>query len=351
MPQKRIGEKTDSLKRPTVNDVAKKSGVSTATVSRVLTGSYQVSDDLVQRVQKAILELGYRPDRNARMLRARRGQKVGLIVPDIQTPFYTSVLRGADRVLQPEGFVLMVGDSDEDPEREKIHLESFRDEHVAGVILAPTTNKIARYQEIISDGIAMVTIDRVPDALNVDSVTIDNREAAKNATRHLIRLGHQRIGFIGGPANISTSVDRKKGYLEALQEAGIPVENELIRNSNYRQTGGNEAMQDLLMLPNRPTAIVAANNLVTLGALQKINEYGIKVPEEMALVGFDDVPWAASLHPPLTVIDQHPFHIGTIAAESLLARIRDPSRPIQKVVLETELIVRVSCGTRFKNLP
>jgi LacI family transcriptional regulator/LacI family repressor for deo operon, udp, cdd, tsx, nupC, and nupG len=337
-------------KRPTINEVAQKAGVSTATVSRVLTGSYQVSEDLVQRVQKAILELGYRPDRTARLLRARRGQKVGLIVPDIQTPFFTSVLRGADRVLQPAGYVLLVGDSDEDPDRERLHIETFRDENVAGIILAPTTNKKARYQSLIDDGIALVTIDRVPENINVDSVTINNWEASRKAAIHLIQLGHTRIGFIGGPENISTAVERQLGYLDALQQAGIQIDRNLIRNTNYRQDGGSQAMENLLSLEQRPTAILAANNLVTLGALETIHERGLSVPEDIALVGFDDVPWAASLRPPLTVIDQHPYHIGKIAAETLMARFKEPDRPVQKVVLDTELIIRISCGVKSKSI-
>ena len=185
-------------------------------------------------------------------------------------------------------------------------------------------------------------VDRVVEGLKADSVTINNMDAAYHATSHLIKLGHQDVAFIGGPETVSTARLRKAGYLEAMKDAGNLRHR--IELSNFLREGGYQAMQMLLDSPNRPSALLVANNVMMLGALQCIHEHQLAIPKDIALVAFDDTPWVTSLQPPLTVIAQPTFEMGKIAARLLLDRIERPDNPIQRINLETQLVIRQSCG-------
>ena len=328
----------------TIKQVAQKAGVSTATVSRVITGKAPVSDELTHRVQEAISILDYHTNRTARGLRARTMQKVGVVLSDMQNPFFTRTLSGIEKVLLDADYVLLLGNSDENPKREQIHLDMFSSEGVDGIIVSIATSDPKSYQKILRAGIPLVLIDRVLPGLKVDSVVVNNIRGAFQATEHLIHLGHRRIGFIGGIPQMSTSSERKEGYLQALVEQHIPVSATLIVNGNFRQEGGYMAMQQLLDMKEPPTAVLVANNLMTLGALRKIHEYRLSIPNDLAVIGFDDMDWATSLNPPLTVVAQPSYEMGLIAAELLLSRTQESSSPTQQVVLETTLIIRKSCG-------
>jgi DNA-binding LacI/PurR family transcriptional regulator len=337
--KKRISKNRNT---PTVKDVAEKAGVSTATVSRVVSGGENVSQHLIAQVKQAIVELNYRPSRVARNLRVRKANTVGLIVSDIQNPFFTSIMRGIQDTLQVEGIVLLAANSDEDVEQERIHLETLLAEDVAGIILAPASSDSCTYADILAEGIGIVVIDRNPKNLKVDSVLVDNVSGARAATEHLISLGHERIGIITGPKHISTSQLRLEGYQSALQDAGIPFDPSLVGMGNFRQEGGYQVMQALCSLMNPPTAVFSSNNVMTLGALQAIHEKCLRIPSDIALVSFDDMPWAASLHPPLTAVAQPTYEIGTAAARLLLDRVKEPDRPTRKIILESQLIIRGS---------
>lgn len=326
----------------TIQQVAQQAGVSTATVSRVLNDSQLVSDDLKQRVRKVIEELGYYPNRSARNLRAKHVRKIGVLFADISNPFFTSVLAGIESVLQKAGYILILGNSNEDAHTEQLHLNAFLEEGVAGIILAATTTTRTRYEKLLEAGIPLLGIDRVVEGLKIDTVTINNIDAAYHATSHLIHLGHKRVAFIGGPEKMSTARYRLMGYQQAMGEAGHLTPQ--LAAGNFRQDGGYAAMSSLLDGPNRPSAVVVANNLMTLGALQSIHERQLSIPKDIALVGFDDMPWGASIQPPLSVIAQPTFEMGTVAARLLLDRIQNPEHPMQRIILETQLIVRKSCG-------
>ena len=196
-----------------------------------------------------------------------------------------------------------------------------------------------------------MAVDRKPANLEVDSVQVANADAAFRAVNHFLQEGHLRIGLVAGPLSISTAFERCEGYKRCLSSAGLPIDTELIQTGNFRQDGGYRAMGALLDLPKPPSAVLVSNNLMTLGALQMIHERGLDIPGEIALIGFDDMPWATSLHPPLTVIAQPVFEMGAIAAKLVLARIAVPGGSIQHVILETKLIVRASCSchSRIKN--
>jgi LacI family transcriptional regulator len=331
---------------PTIKHVAERAGVSTATVSRVLAGGSGVRRALIESVQEAVRLLDYHPNRVARNLRVRATRTIGLIIPDIQNPFFTSVVRGIEDVLQGDGYTLLLGNTDDNQERERIYLSTLHAEGVAGIILVTSDGRTPEFQRLLKAKVPLVVIDRVPAGLNVDAVTVANWEGAREAAAHLIDLGHRRIGLIGGPAHLSTASERQAGYEEALRAAGYASAPELIKYGDFRQTGGYRAMGELLAIPEPPTAVFIANNLMTLGALQAIHERGLSIPDDIGIISFDDMSWATSLQPPLTAVAQPTYELGATAAELLLARMREPERPVRRVVLNTELMIRASCGKK-----
>lgn len=334
----------DAEKNPTIKQVADLAGVSTATVSRVLDDSSGVSQELIERVRNAVRALDYHPNRAARNLRKRVAQTVGVVISDIQNPFFTSVVRGIEKVLVEANFVLLLCNSDEDPKREKIHLSTLKSEGVAGIILATTRSDAESYEQLVNNRTPLVGIDRTPEQLSIDVVSVTNTRGAFSAVSHLADLGHKRIAMISGPRQLSTARERYDGFMEVVLGRGLDRSEELVQFSDFRQSGGYKSMQYLLNLPEPPTAVLVANNLMTLGALQAIHERNLVIPDQISVVGFDDMPWATSLQPPLTAVAQPTYELGIAAAQLLLDRLREPERPFRHVVLETQLMVRASSG-------
>lgn len=332
---------------PTVRQVARHARVSTATVSRVVSGSRFVSPEVAARVWAAIRELDYRPNHVARNLRVRTTSTVGVIIPDIQNPFFTSVVRGIEAGLQERRFTLLLANSDGDPERERGCIESLCAERVAGLLIVPSQSDGKIYERLARHGPPIVALDRSPANLDVDQVRVTNEEGARSAVRHLASLGWTRIAFIGGPGEANVAVDRERGYRQALAEAGLTVDPSLIQRADFKEDGGYRAMTALLNGPVRPRAVFVANNLMAMGALHAIGDAGLRVPEDIALALFDDIPWAARLHPPLTAVAQPTYDLGLSAARLLLERLRDPHRPVRHLVLQTTLVVRASCGVEL----
>jgi DNA-binding LacI/PurR family transcriptional regulator len=335
----RIGRKA-----PTIRDVAEAADVSTATVSRVLAGADLVTDELRERVFEASRRLRYTPNRVARNLRRRTTRMIGVVVPDIENPFFTSIIGGVEEVLQAASYSLLLANYNESPAREYELLRTLGAEGAAGIIFTPSNAPDADYQGIVQAPAPMVAISRYPEGLNVDMVAVANCAGARAATDHLIRLGHKRIAFINGPIGISTAKERQAGYLEAFSAAGLEPQQDLILHGNFRQEGGYHAMQALLSLDTPPTAVFTANNLMTLGALQAIHERGLRIPGQIAVVGYDDLPWATSLQPPLTAVAQPAKDVGVTAARLLLDRLAEPERPTRRIILNTQLVIRASCG-------
>lgn len=332
---------------PTVKEVARLAGVSTATVSRVLSNSGGVRGELIRKVRNAARKLGYQPNLAARNLRVRSTRTLGMVFPDIENPFYARIIGGAEEVLQNAGYSLLLANYGEDPEREQTQLTTLRAERVAGILFAASCKPSVDYQSCLDAGIALVAVSRIPDGLNVDLVTVSNQEGARQAVEHLIRLGHRRIGFVDGPVSLSTTRERKAGYGQALRKQGLPVSSDLIVCADFsHHAGGYEAVSKLLQAPKRPTAILVVSNNMALGVLQALQDRGIDVPTEMAVVGFGDTPSAALLRSPLTVVAQPAREIGATSARLLLERLQDPNRPRRSIVLDTELVVRESCGDK-----
>ncbi len=331
-------------KAATIRQVAEMAGVSIATVSRVFAESDLVSRELAERVQDAARSLNYQPNRIARDLRRQKTHTVALVVSDIENPFFTSVVRGAEHILRNAGYTLLLTNSDENSEIELEYVLNLRAEGVAGVILAPTHEDSRHYEQFLDAGLVIVAIDRCPRNLKSDRVTVNNVEGAYNAARHLIEQGHTKIGFINGLPKISTAYERLLGFEQAMKSYNLPVNPHWIQPGNFRRENSFQAMMSILKLDDRPTAVISANNLMTLGALQAIYECKLRIPADMAIVGFDDMEWAASLNPPLTTIAQPTRELGMVAAQLLLDRINDPQRPFRHVILDTQLIVRESSG-------
>ena len=330
----------------TIKDVAKRAGVSTATVSRVLNGDERVTPAYREAVQRAVAELDYRPDRIARNLRARRSQMLGLIISDIENPFFTSVVRGVEDVAYENDHTILLCNSDEDPEKERLYLDIMTAERAAGVIVSAACETDNHSRAVLQAGIPVVAMDRRMRDLEVDTVVVDSAEGAYQLVRHLLESGHRRIGLIGGPQQVTTAREREAGYLRALAEHGLRPDPALIKSTDYKLAGGYEATCQLLELEQPPTAMFAANNLTTLGALNCIHERGLRIPEDVAIGGFDDMPWATSLNPPLTAVAQPTYELGRTAADLLLRRIRDKGHNVVEVKLATRLVIRKSSGMK-----
>lgn len=328
------------MARVTIRDVAAIAEVSAATVSRVLNDDGRVAPELRERVQAAVERLGYRPNSQARSLRTQATRVIGLIISDIQNPFFTSMVRGVEDVAQAAGYSVVLANSDEDLGKEQQYLRVAAAEQMAGVILSPASSSRTRIGELVHEEIPVVTIDR-RIAADVDSVAVDNVAGARRAVEHLIESGARRIGMIAGPVDVSTAADRLEGYHAALRTAGITPDPELLTHGDFRIDGGHQAAARLLDLPARPDALFAANNLMLVGTLNAMAERGLSAPDDVLLAGFDEMSWAG-FAPPLTLVEQPTYEIGKLATQLLLRRIGGDTAAAEHVVLEATLRVRAS---------
>lgn len=323
-------------------------GVSVPTVSRVLNGRNNVAPDLIAKVNAAISSLDYRPSRAARRLRSQHSRLVGVVFSDISNPFYINVLKGIEHVLSRTGISLLISNADADPEREAEMLWVMRAEDVAGIIIAPSREDSSEIAMAVKNELPIVVFDRRMTDCDVDTVVGDGFAGARRAVRHLIDLGHRRIAIVSGPLRLSSARDRYNGYLEAMSSAGLDVDPALTRFGDYRLESGYDLTSGLLSAPTPATALFIANNQMTIGALNAIHDAKRRIPDDIAVVGFDDFDWAVSLNPPLTTVAQSTFDIGVNAATLLLARIENGHLPTRTMVLETKLQIRASCGAPKK---
>jgi len=270
------------------------------------------------------------------------------LIPDIQNPFFTSLVCGTEEVLCNTEYSLVLAIYNEQPEQEERRLEVFRAEGVRGLIFAASRAPSRLYRELAKEGIALVAVSRDLRGVAADRVTVANEEGAYDAVMHLIEQGHRRVAMINGPSALTTAHERALGYERAMRDANLPIADGMIRNSEFNQSAGYDAMKQLLLSSRPPTAVFTASNLLTLGALQAIHELHRAVPKEIAIVGFDEMPWAMSLRPPLTTVAQPSFEVGRTAANLLMERLRNPALPLRRVVLDTKLIVRSSSGIRSR---
>lgn len=330
----------------TIKDVAKLARVSVGTVSNVVSGAVPVSTDRRNRVLEAIRKLDYHPNAVARSLKLRRTKMLGMIISDITNPFFPQVVRGAEDTALQRGYLLITFNTDDRIEREKQVLTVLRTRRVDGVLLviAPNSGDISHIHGALGSGIAMVCLDRLPIGVQVDSVTVDNTSGAKECVRHLLSLGHRNIAIITGPNTLQTARERLQGYMEAYQEAGIPVSPEWVLEGDYRSESGYRLGIQLLSGVRRPSAVFVTNGMMALGVLKAMDDLKVRCPVDIALATFDDLPLFETLRPRLTTVAQPAYAIGCKAAELLIERIesRQKGDPPVTVCLPTELRVRES---------
>lgn len=326
-----------------IKDVAEAAGVSTATVSRVLTNGLHVRTEVRERVLAAVERLGYRPNLVARSLRSQQSTTIGLIVSDIRNPFFTAISRAVEDTAYEQGYSLMLCNTDENAEKESIYLNLMQDAGIAGIIISPTRQNDALFANP-NYPLPVVVIDRPIVNADVDAVLLDNVAAAYRLTTHLIEQGYQSIGILS--SEMSTGKERQEGFEKAMRAHGLIARAEHMKNIPPKMDAGYEATLKILDTPEPPDALFTINSLFAAGALQAIRERNLMIPENIALVTFDETTWASLVQPAITLIDQPTYEIGKTATELLLQRIADPARPTRHVILTGQLLVRGSSAFR-----
>lgn len=311
------------------------------TVSRVVNRSGPVSEAVRKRVEAAIEELGYVPNRLARGLRSNRTHTIALVVTDVTNPFFTTIARGVEDAASDRDNLVLLCNTDESEKEELRYLEMISGQSVDGVLLVPAKTGQAARELAMHRRLPLVILDRRVPSADVTVVRCDSKEGAAEMARYLCGLGHREFAVLAGPVGVPTSDDRVLGFLEVLEEIGAHAS---VLYGRFSTESGRESVERAMGMSPRPTALFALNNFVTIGALQALNQMGIRVPEDVALVGFDDLPPAMVGQPFLTVVAQPAYEMGRRAVESLLAQIEDPSTPPEEILLPTELIVRRSSG-------
>jgi LacI family transcriptional regulator len=333
----------------TISDVAQRAGVSAMTVSRVINNTGYSSQETRARVEAAIAELGYVPNALARQLRSKRTKTLALVVSDISNPFFTTIARGVEDVAVRHGFSVMYCNTDESESEEAQYLLMLVERQVDGVLLVPAGGSATSFRLLEAHGMPVVVLDRRVAWHGAESVRCDSEAGAHALTRHLIELGHRRIAVLTGRRTISTSTDRVIGCRRALEEAGLALDDSLVRYGGFtfgsqNQADGHRMAQEVLAAPSGPpTAIFATNNFIAFGAIRALHEAGVRVPDDISVVAFDDLPAEWVSDPFLTVAAQPAYEIGRNAAAMLLDRIAGERVAAgEDLVLPFELIVRRS---------
>lgn len=329
--------------RSTIRDVAEMAGVSINTVSRVLNDKGEISPSTKERVLEAIKTLRYRPNSFARSLLGKQSLTVGQIVTDCLNPNNAQQIRSVQNVTAGQGYSVLLVDTNEQHERELAAVDLMVEKFVDGFLITPlqydNDHLFKLHQE---DSVPFILTNRAIEGLEVDAVLHDNFEGAYQAVRHLVQLGHTRIAYITSRRQIWTVNERLAGYRAALAKSHLDFQEEYVVQISLNLESAFEATNQLLKLPARPTAIFAYNDLMAVGVLKALKQAGLKIPQDMALVGYDDILYAQYLEVPLTTVRQPTQQIGEVAAEVLLKRIANRTTPAERVILKPELIVRAS---------
>jgi LacI family transcriptional regulator len=329
----------------TIHDVAKQAGVAPITVSRVINNSGYISQETRYRVEQAISELGYVPNALARGLRSKRTNTLALVMTDITNPFFTNIARGVEDTASESGFSVFFCNTDEQETEEYKYAQILAQKQVDGILLVPACSKSRTVEFLKSIDIPVVLLDRrIPD-VQIDTVRCDSIAGAYELVQLLISLGHKRIAVISGQRGVSTAEDRVIGYHQAMTEAGLE-ENEQVYFGSFTQTSGYEFTKKALTLPYPPTAFLGANNFISIGIMKALRNQKLRVPEDVTLVGFDDLPLPLFIDEPfLTVAVQPAYEMGKKATELLLNRLLGKAtEECQEVILPIEIIQRKSSG-------
>jgi LacI family transcriptional regulator len=331
----------------TINDVARLAGVSITTVSHVINGTRFVSEDLRKRVADAMQTLNYQPNSLARSLRMGLSKSIGLIVPDISNLFFAEIARAIEDAGYQHGYSVILCNTDDDPQKEATYVDVLRAKQVDGVIFISAGGISEGVNKLLEAHIPMVVIDREIPNIAADIVLVDNLQGGYLAARHLIETGHRRIACIAGPSDLTPSNQRLVGYQRALVEASLDCDERLVVRGDFHAETGYKAALDLLQIDPRPTAIFACNDMMAIGALHAAYALKIRVPEDLAIVGFDDIELVSYVYPPLTSMAQPKQEIGKMAVDLIMERIHFPASLSRTIVLQSQLILRQSSSTRL----
>lgn len=327
----------------TIRDVALHCGVSTATVSRALTGKGYIREDLQRQIREGAQKLGYRPNLVARNLRSNRSTTIGLVVADVQNPYFTRICRAVEDEAMRHGYAVFLCNTDEDPAREELYLRHLVDENVAGVILAPTgkTERIAAMLERLL--LPLVLIDRPVLSDTCDTVRIDNELAAQELTQHLLEHNRRNIVGLFG-SNSTTGAARAQGFRQAIEQKGASASDHQQIFLAAGEEDGYRVVHELLRNGSRPDALLASSGLIAIGAYRALLESEYHCPEQIAFAAFDEAGWCNLVRPAVTVIEQPTYEIGSAATELLIKRIEEPERAKRQLVLRHSMLIRNSCG-------
>ena len=331
------------MTQSTIRDVAKKAGVSKTTVSHVINSTRFVEEETRQRVIQAIQELNYRPSAAARSLTTKRTGTVGIVVSDASNPFFGELLLGVEEVLRPQNFALIICNTNETLEYEAHYLNLLLNQRVDGIIAAATSQPWVELSKAEVQHTPIVFVDRTFETLQDYYVGVDNKAGAYQGTQHLIECGYREIGILAGLDRLSTMRERLDGYCQALQDAGLPLNEKWIIPSQLSVDGGRQAMRKLFDQVDVPEAVFINNNLLALGALLEMREIDLDCAEDVGIVSFDDHPWAAVSCPPLTVVRQPTRKIGQVSAEMILALINHRPLVEKRIILDCNIVQRQSC--------
>ena len=351
MPKKSRRTRSNSLKAPSIYDVAREARVSVFTVSAVINRKGRVSSTLARRVEAAVAKLKYRPNLLARSLAKQQTHTIGMVVTDIANPFFPAIVRAAEDAAQKAGYSVLLCNSDDKQDKEALYLELLLSKRVDGIILNKTPGSFSPAQRsmLVGAKTPIVLLMRTCPGLKTDIVQTNDHQGAHDAVSHLARIGHKRIALVGGPSHVSNARARKEGYLEALKSSKLEFDPKLVFEGDYRIDSGHRAGQALL--PQRPDALLVTNYLMTVGLMRAADEIGMHCPEDFAIVSFDDYPWLGCFRPRLTTIELPKYELGDAAVRLLLERIQGKNGRPQSVTLLPQLRVRESCGFMLRNQP
>jgi LacI family transcriptional regulator len=333
------------VRPPTLRDVAQLAGVHPATASRALNPQTRslVNEETASRVIRIAEELGYRPNPIARSLKTARSGTVGLVIPDLTNPLFPPIVRGIEDVQGPAGYSAWIVNPDNDPDRERSQIDSLRSRHVEGLIVATARLEHGLLDELHEQGMPMVLINRRLQNQDVPSVTPDDASGAMMAVEHLLSIGHRRIAHLAGPQDTSTGLVRTQGYREALRSHGIEDDPSLMATCSYwTEAEGARALRELLDSEADFTAVLAGNDLLALGCYDVMEERGLRCPDDLSVMGFNDMPFIDKLRPPLTSVRVPHYEVGAEAARMLTETLQDPTRHPRSVLLPLTMKIRQS---------
>jgi LacI family transcriptional regulator len=325
-----------------IKDVASLAGVSVATVSRVLNDSPAVRPDTRSRVLTAVTELGYRPNAVARSLRTHQTHTLGLVISDVLNPFFTELARAVEDAARERGYSVIIGNADESPALQEHHVRTLLERRIDGLLVSPTDGGNAVIRDAAAAGTPMVFVDRWIRGLDVPVVHADGRAAVHDLVAHLYGLGHRRLAIIGGPSETTTGDERVAAFRAAMEAHGLPLPREYTGQGDFQTESGRRETAAFLDLPEPPEVVFAADNLMALGAMDELRRRGLRVPDDIALAAFDDIPWFLHTDPPVTAIAQPTGELGHRAVEALIDLVE--GRSAASVTLTARLVTRRSCG-------